>query len=117
MGRLPRVRQGSPALPRPSPRACNPRQLNGGLRVNNFFRDLQYGARTLAKTPGFAAIIVLTMALSIGANSAIFSVIHGVLLRPLPCPDAGRIVRVLYRNAEFPKFPMNHFDLRDFRSW
>jgi hypothetical protein len=71
----------------------------------------------LAKSPGFAGIIILAVALSIGANSAIFSMIHGVLLQPLPYPEADRIVRIFYQNASFPKFPMNHFDLRDFRAW
>jgi len=87
------------------------------VRAEHFLRDFRYGARTLAKNPGFAAIIVLTVALSIGATSAIFSMIHGVLLRPLPYPDADRIVRIFYQNPNFPKFPMNHFDLRDFRAW
>ncbi len=84
--------------------------------LENFARDLQYAVRTLAKTPGFAAVIVLTLALSIGANSAIFSVIDGVLLQPLPYPQADRIVRIFLASANFPKFPMNPLDLRDIRA-
>jgi len=84
--------------------------------MDNLLRDLQYAVRNLARSPGFAAVIVLTMALSIGANSAIFSVIDGVLLRPLPYPHADRIVRIFFRSASFRKFPMNPFDLRDMRA-
>ena len=84
--------------------------------IENIGQDLRYAARSLARTPGFTAVILLTLALSIGANSAIFSVIEGVLLKPLPYTDPDRIVRVFYHNAQYAKFAVNHFDLRDFRS-
>jgi predicted permease len=61
-------------------------------------------------------VITLTLALSIGANSAIFSVIEGVLLKPLPYPHAGQIVRLFLSSSEYPKFPLNPFDFRDFRA-
>ncbi|HUF28558.1 MAG TPA: ABC transporter permease [Gemmatimonadaceae bacterium] len=57
-------------------------------------RDLRYAFRTLARAPGFAAATILTLALGIGATTAIFSVVHGVLLRPLPYPDSDRIVQL-----------------------
>jgi hypothetical protein len=79
-------------------------------------KDVRYAIRTLGKAPGFAAIVVLTMALGIGANSAIFSVIQGVLLRPLPYPQADRLVRVYFNSDTQPKFPLNPYDFRDFRS-
>src|SRR5882672_3489851 len=60
-------------------------------------RDLQYAARTLRRAPGFTATIVLTLALAIGANTAMFSVISGVVLKPLGYPEAHRIVAVLNR--------------------
>ncbi|HLK65317.1 MAG TPA: ABC transporter permease [Bryobacteraceae bacterium] len=81
----------------------------------NFVRDLRYAARNLARIPGFAVVIVLTLALSIGANSAIFSVIDGVLLRPLPYPQADRIVRIFFSSRQYPKFALNPLDVRDFR--
>jgi predicted permease len=77
--------------------------------------DVRYAARTMRKTPGFTAVMILTLGLSIGANSAIFSVIEGVLLRPLPYPRADRIVRIFFRNPTYPKFALNPFDMRDFR--
>jgi predicted permease len=60
-------------------------------------RDLQYAVRTLRRAPGFTATVVLTLALAIGANTAMFSVISGVVLKPLGYPDAYRIVAVLNR--------------------
>jgi predicted permease len=84
--------------------------------IESFLRDLQYAVRTLIKAPAFALVMVLTLALAVGANSAIFSVIDAVLLRPLPYPRADRIVRIFFASRTFPKFPLNPFDLRDIRA-
>ena len=82
----------------------------------NVWQDLCYGARALGKNPGFTAVVLLTLALSIGANSAIFSVIDGVLLKALPYPNANRIVRLFFSSHEYPRFTLNPFDFRDLRA-
>jgi len=62
--------------------------------METLWQDLRYGVRTIAKSPGFAAVVILTLALGIGANTAMFSVIYGVLLRPLSYPQPDRIVSI-----------------------
>jgi predicted permease len=65
-----------------------------GRWLEDFARDLRYAARTLRRSPGFLAVSVLSLALGIGANSAVFSLINAVMLRPLPVEDPGRIVHI-----------------------
>jgi putative ABC transport system permease protein len=69
-------------------------RTTGGQAMNSFWRDLRYGLRVFWQQPGFTLIVVLTLALGIGANSAIFSVINGVLLKPLPFPEPEQVVKL-----------------------
>jgi predicted permease len=91
------------------------RDMRGINQLETIWNDLRYAVRTLRRTPGFTVVLVLTLALAIGANSAIFSVIYGVLLRPLPYPHPDRLVRIYLNGDTQPKFPLNPNDFRDFR--
>jgi len=83
--------------------------------MTTFIQDLRYGLRMLAKNPGFTAVAVLTLALGIGANTAIFSVVNGVLLRPLPYADPGRLMTVYETSREFGQMSVAYPNFLDWR--
>jgi putative ABC transport system permease protein len=80
-----------------------------------FLRDVRFAWRTLAKNPGFMVVAILTLALGIGANVAIFSIVYAILLRPLPFPQPQRLVRVFddLRGANVPNVGMSQPELLD----
>jgi len=83
--------------------------------MQNLMQDVRYAFRTLVKSPGFTLIAVLTLALAIGANTAIFSVVENVLLRPLPYPEPQRLVEIF--NTYFPQVPRGGLSPGDYADW
>ena len=76
-----------------------PAATGGATMRSTLWQDVRYATRTLRKTPAFSAVVVITLALGIGATTAIFSVLDGVLLRPLPYPDIERILTLTERTT------------------
>jgi len=83
--------------------------------VNSFWQDIRYGLRMLGKNPGFTAVAVLTLALGIGANTAMFSVVHGVLLKPLPYTDADRLVVFYEKKIHFENGSISYPNFLDWQ--
>jgi putative ABC transport system permease protein len=86
--------------------------------MQTLLRDLRYGTRMLWKSPGFTLIVLLTLSLGIGANTAIFSVVNTVMLRQLPFKNADRLVRIMESNLErgWPNFGVSHPNFLDWRA-
>jgi putative ABC transport system permease protein len=88
--------------------------VRGGGWLEGLWQDLRYGVRMLVKSPGFMLIAILTLALGIGANTAIFSFVNAVLLKPLPYPDPERIVSVWEKR---PDGGNNYISTLNFLDW
>src|SRR5262245_64043325 len=84
--------------------------------MQTLWQDLRYGARMLLKKPGFTLVAIITLALGIGANAAIFSVINSVLLRPLPYPQPERLVWIWGTNPS-ADIKQETASLPDFVDW
>lgn len=93
------------------------REARGWMWLDDLIRDVRYGARTLVRKPGFLAMAVLTFALGIGANTAIFSVLNGVLLKPLQVTEPDRLVTLFETNLarDVTKFSVSYPNFRDWR--
>jgi predicted permease len=83
--------------------------------VETFVQDIRYGLPMLRTSPGFTALAVITLALGIGANTAIFSVVNGALLNPLPFPNARRIVSMFQDQPNFPKGSISYPNFLDWQ--
>jgi putative ABC transport system permease protein len=85
------------------------------LKGTTFVQDLRYGLRTLARNPGFTLVTLLTLALGIGANSAMFSVVQGVVLSSLPYPESNRLVFLWQRRPRVPEIDVSEPNFEDWQ--
>src|SRR5262245_55244992 len=91
-------------------------ERKGGMRMESFIQDPRFGAGRVFKNPGFTLIAVLTLALGIGANTAIFSVVDATVLRPLPYPESKRLV-MLWSTSKTPAGGRFSVCMPDYRAW
>ncbi len=92
------------------------REIRIGNMLESILHDLRYGFRSLAKNIGFTGVVILALALGIGANTTMFSVAYGILMRPLPYPDAGRVALV-YMHFSPQNFDRGTMCIADYLDW
>src|SRR5437660_5705488 len=92
------------------------REAKAGYYMEGVVRDLRYAGRMFFKNPGFTAVAIIALGLGVGANTAIFSLVNGVLLRPLPFPDAERIVYIEGKNPQ-AGITESNISFLDFTDW
>jgi predicted permease len=83
--------------------------------LETWWQDVRFGARTLRKNPGFTSVAILTLALGIGANTALFSVVNGVLLNPLPYPQSGELVSINGKTPGATGGPITYLNFLDWQ--
>lgn len=91
------------------------RQRRGLPLLETTLQDIRYALRTLQRSPGFSAVAVLTLVLGIGANTAMFSVVEGVVLAPLPYFESDRLVMILESNLRFPQDSISYPNFLDWQ--